>query len=148
MYEPFNLFDFFCGSTRVEGIFEDRSGQLRRRFEVDIQGSINDRGQLVLEEEFFYHDGHTQQQTWYIEQLDFQHYRGSCEGIVGSAEGTSGPGQFHWQYQFLLPVGQRRYKVSFQDHFYQLDQQRLLNRALVRKWGILLGSATMVFQRR
>lgn len=61
--------DYFAGETRAWGIFEDRFGDLRRQFVVDIAGSWNGR-ELVLDENFRYSDGETDQRIWRITKLE------------------------------------------------------------------------------
>ena len=54
----FVLEAYFAGETRAWGIFEDRFGNLRRQFVVDITGTWNGQ-ELVLDERFAYSDGET-----------------------------------------------------------------------------------------
>ena len=48
--------DYFAGETRAWGIFEDRFGNLRREFKVDIAGTWDGR-LLTMVEDFVYSDG-------------------------------------------------------------------------------------------
>ena len=50
--------DYFQGSTKAWGIFEDRFGTLRRQFVVEITGTW-DGTVLQLDERFQYSDGET-----------------------------------------------------------------------------------------
>ena len=47
-----SLFDYFKGKTSAWGIFEDRFGNIRRQFQVDIEGLI-DGNVLILDEPTF-----------------------------------------------------------------------------------------------
>ncbi|MCU0972016.1 MAG: DUF3833 domain-containing protein, partial [Gammaproteobacteria bacterium] len=69
------LEDYFLGKTRAWGIFQDRSGKLRRQFTVDIDGRLQD-GELVLTEDFVYADGERSQRVWRIRRLDEHRYEG------------------------------------------------------------------------
>ena len=51
----FNLMEFFEGKVQAWGIVEDRFGNLRRQFTVDMTGVIEN--DLTLEEDFVYADG-------------------------------------------------------------------------------------------
>ena len=55
-----NLFDYFNGNTTAWGIFEDRFGNIRRQFQVDIEGRIQG-DELILDERFHYDDGEKDQ---------------------------------------------------------------------------------------
>ena len=50
------LEEFFAGNSVAFGIFEDRFGNLRRQFRVNLSGKLDGK-RLVLEEEFLYDDG-------------------------------------------------------------------------------------------
>ena len=64
-----DLFAYFEGKTRAWGIFEGRSGELKRQFTVDILGVV-EGDRLTLTEDFVYADGETQQRIWVIDRLD------------------------------------------------------------------------------
>jgi hypothetical protein len=49
------LFDYFKGKTSAWGIFEDRFGNVRRQFQVDIEGLV-EGNELTLNEKFQYSD--------------------------------------------------------------------------------------------
>ena len=51
-----DLFSFFEGETIAYGIFEDRFGNLKRQFRVNISGKIKNQT-LSLDEDFLYDDG-------------------------------------------------------------------------------------------
>jgi len=53
---PLRLEEFFQGETIAWGIFEDRFGNLRRQFRVNITGTV-DGDTLTLDEDFLYDDG-------------------------------------------------------------------------------------------
>ena len=50
------LEQFFEGQSVAYGIFEDRFGNLRRQFRVNLQGTVSGN-RLVLDEQFLYEDG-------------------------------------------------------------------------------------------
>ena len=52
----FDLADFFAGRSVAYGIFEDRFGNLRRQFRVEIEASESGNI-LTLDERFLYADG-------------------------------------------------------------------------------------------
>ena len=50
------LENFFSGKTVARGVFEDRFGNIKKYFKVDIVGTWNGKT-LILEENFVYNDG-------------------------------------------------------------------------------------------
>jgi hypothetical protein len=146
--EPrFKLEEFFDGQSRAWGIFEDRFGNLRRQFTVDIDGTW-DGETLTLVEDFVYDDGELEQRIWEITPVGEHGYEGSAEGVVGSASGSAYGNALNWQYYFDLNVGDRTINVLFDDWmFLQPDGETMINRARVTKWGFEIGTASIFFKR-
>ncbi len=146
----FDLFDFFDGKSVAYGIFEDRFGNLRRQFRVEITGKKQD-GRLILDEKFIYDDGEQDQRVWVIERsTDMSDsmavsYVGRAEDISGSAAGTVSGNAMSWRYDIDLNLSGRQMRVSFDDYIYQMDEDIAVNRAYVSKWGVEIGSVTLVF---
>lgn len=143
--EPrFVLEDYFAGKTRAWGIFEDRFGDVRRQFVVDITGSWDGR-QLILDEAFLYEDGERQQRVWTITKVDAHTYVGRSADVVGEAHGRAFGNALNWQYRLDLPVGGRTWRVHFDDWMFLQPDGILINRARVTKWGLDVGAVTLVF---
>ena len=52
-----------------------------------------------------------------------------------------------WSYDIVLSMSGQQLQVRFDDFIYQLDQDIAINRAFVSKWGVEIGSVTLVFLR-
>ena len=143
----FDLAEFFTGKSVAYGIFEDRFGNLRRQFRVEIEASQSGNI-LTLDERFLYADGEQDRRIWKIEkhQMDDEwHYRGRAEDITGEATGRIAGNAMSWQYDIVLQLSGVEMQVSFDDFIYQIDDDIALNRAYVSKWGIDIGAVTLVF---
>ena len=144
------LEEFFPGRTVAYGIFEDRFGQLRRRFRVEIDGRM-EGGDLILDERFIYDDGEQQQRIWTITPArgpdGSRLYQGQAADVIGGARGSAAGPALNWSYEVGLAIGGRIWEVRFDDWIYQLDEDIALNRARVSKWGVELGTVTLVFLR-
>lgn len=141
----FELESFFLGETKAWGLFQDRFGTVRRQFTVDITGTV-EGDILTLVEDFDYSDGEQERRVWTIRRTGPDSYEGTADGVVGTAAGRIAGNAFHWRYDFDLPVGERTWRVTFDDWmFLQPDGQVVLNRADVIKWGMTLGTATISF---
>lgn len=141
-----DIFDYFDGQTEAWGIFEDRFGNLRREFRVDITGTITD-GTLKLDEKFDYSDGEKDQRIWYITRTAANQYEGRASDIIGTATGISAGNALNWKYQMDLKVGDSSYRVTFDDWMYLQAGNVLVNRARVTKWGIELGEVSLFFKK-
>ena len=145
------LEEFFDGRSYAYGIFEDRFGNLKRQFRVQIDGRT-DAGLLTLDEQFIYDDGETARRVWTIDNLGpdgsgFIRYQGRAEDIDGVATGQIAGNVLSWSYDIVLSMSGQQLQVRFDDFIYQLDQDIAINRAFVSKWGVKIGSVTLVFLR-
>jgi hypothetical protein len=93
--------DYFAGRTKAWGIFQDRFGNLRRQFEVEIDGTW-DGEVLTLVEDFTYDDGETERRVWRIAKRGEHDYVGNADGVIGTAEGRAYGNAFNWRYNFAL----------------------------------------------
>ena len=143
----FDLYTFFNGEVQAWGIVQDRSGNLVQRFEVDIVGSVSD-GELVLDETFSYTLGEgVEKRIWTInnEQSGF---RGGAGDILGQAAGVDYGNAFYWAYEMDLPVGDTEYRVNFEDWIWAFDDEVLVNRSYIRKFGVVFAEVTIFMQKR
>lgn len=142
-----DLRTYFNGTVDASGIFTDRSGRVVKRFKVvmDCQWQ-GDEG--VLDEAFVYSDGTQQRRIWRLKALPNGRYEGRADDVVGVAEGEVKGNAFRWQYTMALPVDGKVWHVQFDDWMYLMDDQVMLNKAVMQKWGVRLGEVTLSFQRR
>ncbi len=138
--------EYFGGKTRAWGMFEDRFGDLRAQFIVDIDGHWDGK-QLVLDEDFTYADGRKDRRVWRIIRIDKHRYEGTAADVIGVATGRTYGNVLNWQYNMNLKVGDNSYRVHFDDWMFLQPDGVLLNRARVRKWGIDIGEVTLAFRK-
>lgn len=139
-----DLKTYFNGRLVAHGIFQDRGGQVVRRFVVEMTGTWSgNRG--VLDERFTYSDGKTERRVWRLIDDGKGRYRGTADDVVGEASGQVSGNAFHWRYTLRLPVDGRVYEVQFDDWMYLMDDRVMLNKAVMSKFGIRLGEVTLTF---
>ena len=146
-----DLQTFFAGQTVALGIFEDRFGNLRRQFRVVLEGTV-DGDVLTLDETFLYDDGEQDFRKWVIRRTGKGKdgevlYEGSAEDITGVASGAISGNALNWEYDVVLSIDGRKVEVHFDDWIYQQHEDVAINRAYVSKFGIEIGSVTIVFLR-
>ncbi|WP_077577164.1 DUF3833 domain-containing protein [Salinivibrio sp. AR640] len=145
--EPaFNMFEYFDGHTKAWGMVQDFTGEQTRRFEVDIEGTV-DGDTLTLDESFIYADGETQMRVWTITRHQDGTYTGTAGDIVGEARGVVAGNALNWRYDLVVPVGESEYQFHFDDWMFRQDDDHLFNVTSMRKWGIEVGKVTLFFQR-
>lgn len=137
---------YFEGETKAWGIFEDRFGNLRREFVVDISGTWDGRT-LTLDERFDYADGEKDRRVWRIEKVGENRYIGRADDIIGTAEGRTTGKAFTWTYEMTLAIQGRDLTVRFDDWMFLQPGGVMVNRAKVTKFGLELGTVTIFFTR-
>jgi len=139
-----DLKTYFNGPLVAHGVFQDRSGQVVRRFVVEMTGSWNGN-QGVLDERFTYSDGKTERRVWRLTDLGEGRYEGRADDVVGVAQGVARGNALNWRYTLRLPVDGKVVEVQFDDWMYLVDERVMLNRAEMSKFGIRLGEVTLSF---
>jgi len=140
------LEEYFKGKTIARGLFEDRFGNVKKSFKVDIDGTWDGKF-LVLKENFIYNDGSKEYREWKLEKIGSNKYQGFADGVVGLASGETSGNAFNWRYDFNLQIGTSKYKVSFDDWMFLQDNGFLVNIATVSKFGITLGKVILFFNK-
>lgn len=142
-----NLERFFSKPVKAWGIFEKRSGEVAKRFEVNIS-SRREGAKLILDEQFLYSDGTRQRRVWTLTPEGAGHWRGRADDVVGEAKGEVAGNALRWRYRLNLPVDGSIYEVSFDDWMYLMDEDTLINRSSMYKFGVEIGQVTLFFRRQ
>ena len=137
---------YFSGPVQAWGMFQDRSGEVIKRFHVDIQ-SRRDGEKLILDKRFLYSDGTRQRRVWTLTPDGEGRWIGTADDVVGEAIGEVAGNALRWQYRLLLPVDDTTYEVEFDDWMYLMDEDTLINRSFMSKFGVELGQVTLFFRR-
>ena len=135
---------FFIGDIEATGVFIDRFGFVRRRFNVSITGKKTALG-FALDENFLFDDGEQEKRRWEIKKSGNNTYVGICDDVCGQAHGKLTGSHLSWQYYFNLKMFNRKIKVKFEDVMIQQSPSIMLNNAKIKKYGILLGEIFISF---
>jgi len=151
-----NLEDFFDGEFVAYGQFQDVLGTVRRQFVVTINGDW-DGDRLRLVEDFVYEDGSTEQRIWTLRKtgpiVPDQTWEGTAPGVIGTAFGQEQGDRFNWRYTIDLPVPSadgptETLRVAFDDWMWLQSQDRLLNIAYVKRFGLDIGQVVISFEKQ
>ncbi|MDX8347820.1 DUF3833 family protein [Cognatiyoonia sp. IB215446] len=146
-----NLEEFFDGELVAYGQFQDILGTVRRSFVVTIEGDW-DGERLRLVEDFVYEDGSTEQRIWTLTKTGPDSWVGTAPGVIGQATGQEQDNRFNWVYTIDLPIPSasgetETLRVSFDDWMWLLSEDRLLNLAYVKRFGLDIGTVTISFEK-
>ena len=138
---------YFNGRVQAWGTFADRSGKVVKRFTVVLDCKwTGDDG--VLEEDFTYSDGTKQRRVWNIRKTGESRFTGRADDVVGEAQGHASGNALRWNYTLALPVEGKVWNVQMDDWMYLMDEDTLVNRTVMSKFGIELGQVTLFFSRK
>ncbi len=146
-----NLEEFFDGELIAYGQFQDILGTVRRSFVVTLNGDW-DGERLRLVEDFVYEDGATEQRIWTLSKTGPDSWEGTAPGVIGIAQGVEQDNRFNWQYEIDLPIPSadgtvETLRVTFDDWMWLLSDDRLLNRAYVKRFGVDIGDVIISFEK-
>lgn len=138
---------YFEGPTSSRGFFETRSGAPRMAFATSAVGR-REGDALLLQQHFTFTDGRIQDRRWRVRRLDAHRYEATANDVVGTARGEVFGATFHWRYTVALAPGNPLSHVALEQWMtLQPDRRTVLNRGIIRKWGVRLGSVSEVFLR-
>ena len=141
-----DLKTFFAGELTASGIVQDYSGTVTRKFTVTMEASWEgDEG--VINEWFIYDDGEKQTRIWKITDLGNGKYQGTANDILGIAEGEARGSALRWAYDMNLVVDDSEYEVHFDDWMFLVDENTIINKSDIIKFGITVAEVTLVIQK-
>lgn len=146
-----DLRKFFSGTLDGWGMFQDRSGKVIKRFHVVIEAKWQgDTG--TLDERFTWSDGdqggNPARRVWTLTDLGGGRFSGTAGDVVGAASGEAAGNALRWRYVLALNVDGKTINVDFDDWMFLVDDQVMLNRSLMSKYGFRLGEVTLSLRRR
>jgi hypothetical protein len=142
-----DLATYFNGDLDAWGIVRNRSGKVVKRFRVEMTGKWQgSRG--ILEEDFIYADGSKSRRVWNISKIDANHYRGTAADVIGEALGEARGNALQWRYVLAVSVDGKTYNVNFDDWMYLVDDEVMLNKSDMSKFGVGLGEVILSIRKR
>ena len=138
---------YFNGTLDAHGMFQDRSGDVIKRFVVTMRCSWQgDTG--TLDEDFVYADGTKQKRVWTLKKTGDGRFTATAPDVIGTAEGIVSGNALRWKYVLALPVDGKVINVDMEDWMFLIDENVMLNRTAMSKYGVGLGNVTLSFTRR
>ena len=141
------LDQFFQGESRAWGVLHDWQGKQSVRFTAHLCGNWqgNDGN---LYELFYFSDGRIEQRHWQLQQNADGSVSGSAGDVVGQAKGLLAGNSLYWEYTLRIPYDGDTLDVQVKDWLYLIDNENLLNRTTLHKFGITVGELTLSIQQQ
>jgi hypothetical protein len=143
---PLDLAQYFNGTVDGWGMVQDRSGQVLRRFTVRIDAKW-DGNRGTLDEHFEFSDGEKQNRVWTLVK-DGDRYTGTAADVVGTGQGIQQGNAFNMRYVLRVPWAGRTIDLDMDDWMWRIDDQTVLNRTAMTKFGFRVGEVTLSLRKR
>jgi len=141
-----DLADYFAGQTTGWGMVQDWRGAVTRRFVVTIEGRFQgDQG--TLDETFVWSDGERQRRVWRLQRTAPGIWTGAADDVVGQARGEVRGNALRWQYTLSVPIDGKPVELQFDDWMHLIDDEVMINKARMTKFGLPVGEVTLAFRR-
>jgi uncharacterized protein YaiE (UPF0345 family) len=142
----FSVQDYFTGPIKAWGIVQDRSGKIVQRVDIDMVGTwTGDTGTLA--ETLKYYDGRVEKRTWQLKKVGENKFTGTAEGIVGTGTAESNGMAIRWQYVMTIPVDGKNIDIKFDDWMYAMNDNILVNRSYMSKFGFKVAEISLFMQK-
>jgi hypothetical protein len=138
---------FFEGPVQSWGVIETRSGSPKSRVRANLNGR-READHVIITQDFTFEDGHKQQRVWTIRRIDEHRYEAAADDVIGPAVGYAFGNAFHWEYTLQTNPKNAFTRVRMEHWMYLLgDGETMLNRVVIRKFGVTLAQTTEYFHR-
>jgi Protein of unknown function (DUF3833) len=138
--------EYFNGSIGAWGVFLDRAGMADPSFYAKMKGTWNS-GNGRFEEHFTYSDGHTQERIWTVHFTDEHHFTATAHDVIGEAKGAQYGNAMNMRYVLAVTSKGKTYNVSMDDWMYRIDENTILNRIEMTKFGFKVGELIITFHK-
>ena len=148
-----DFYEFFSSPVDGWGTITDMQGVVTHRFHVLMDGKIQQTPSgdtyLQLDETFTYSDGTIKERYWKVYQTP---EKGSLTAeapeVPGGALGEQAGSAIQWKYKFDLPYKGKTIRVTMDDWMWMVDDKTLVNKNVIRKFGIKVGELNIFFSKK
>ena len=136
--QPITLDRAFSGRATGAGLFRVYLTGAERRFTARLNSRLSGT-RLTVGEDFFYDDGEEHRLTWVFDKAGPGRWTGRREDTVGVARVVELGTEIRLSYQADFRSGTDVTRLGFEDVIYFGSDGRLINDAIVTRFGIPVG---------
>ena len=130
----FDLREYFSGEASGWGVIRDWRGRPQASFVCSFAGRM-EGAILVLDEVLDFAGGRRIERSWRIEYGAEGAFTATAPDVVGPAQGTQAGDTVRMRYVQQLDIDGRRIRVKMDDRMFLLPGGRVMNAAVMRKFG-------------
>ena len=143
--DPITLDQAFSGKSAGAGVFRVDLTGTERRFTARLDGRV-DGDRLTVVEDFFYDDGEQNRLTWVFYRAGPGKWTGRREDTVGVANVVETENEVRLSYLADFRSGDEVTRLGFEDVIYFDPDGRVINDAIVTRFGIPVGRVRFEMQ--
>lgn len=136
--QPVTLDSAFAGRAVGAGVFRVDLTGAERRFTARLDGRL-DGDRLTVVEDFLYDDGEENRLTWVFDRAGPGRWTGRREDTVGTADVVETGTEVRLSYRADFRSGETVTRLGFEDVIYLGPDGRVVNDAIVTRWGLPVG---------
>lgn len=143
-----DMLRFLAGHTTAWGLAQSRSGEVVRRFRIEMDGVAVDGDTVKVQEHDFYTDGKVEAHQWVFRRTGAHAITATSDQVVGEARGAQYGNALNLTYtlKVQMPDGVER-EFAIDDWFYLQDDCHLMNRTYASKFGFHAFDVLTFFQK-
>lgn len=151
-HQNFDFISYFTGKVDGWGVRYDWRGNAVERFHVLMDGkaTASDDGDvsLRLDETFTYTSGRTMERYWDIIQSTDGTFTATAPEVPAGVEATFEDSMSTFHYTFHAPLNGKTIKLGMYDRMWKLDDSTVMNKIIMKKFGLKVGEINILFQKR
>lgn len=143
-----DMVKYLTGHTQAWGMAQSRSGDVVRRFRIEMDGVPVGTDAVKVSEHDFYSDGKTEEHEWLIRDTGPHSVVADSDQLDGQAAGEQYGNTLNLHYTLKVRMAdgsEREFTVS--DWFFLQDDCRVINRTYGSKWGFHVFDVMTFFEK-
>lgn len=130
---------FFNGKLSAHGVLKNRSGEVTRYFNAEIDASWRE-SVGTLAERFEFNDGEIQYRTWTLTPTTTGNYTATAGDVVGEGLAQTSGNTMKLAYALEIDYQGSPMVLKVEDWMWLVDEHTVINQSTLRKWGFQVGS--------
>lgn len=142
----FDPVTFWTGKTHSWGVMENRDGAPAAIVTTTTDGTPAGEDGLLMIQQLVV-DGKPTTRQWHMRRLSPGQFVATATDMIGTARASASGRTLHWTWTLATKPGNGFYNVKMEQWMYLSDNNTLLNRTVISKWGVRLAEISEQFVR-